>query len=120
MNRPTTDVEFVTERHREICGAAVALVEKKGADYNRQEQNEGDTLANMRIAKKIGLADSYCQSTMIRLFDKMMRLKSLTKDPTSKPEIKESVRDTIIDAINYLVYLDIFYEEESTNLDNKQ
>lgn len=110
-----TTVEFVIQRHQQICKEACDLIEIKGNDYNRQEQTFGskDTLANMRIAKHIGLADSYCQSTMIRLFDKMMRLKSLTTNPSANPAVKsESVRDTIIDCINYLVYLSIFYDEE--------
>ena len=114
----TTNVKFVTDRHIELCNSARSLIAKKGMDYNRQEQqqknNNGDTLANMRLAKDIGLADSYCQSTMIRLFDKMMRLKSLTKNPAElNIAVKdENVHDTIRDAINYLVYLDIFYDEE--------
>ena len=113
---PITNVQYVLKRHEELCKSARDLVEKKGKDYNRQEQSEltGDTLANMRLAKDIGLADSYCQSTMIRLFDKMMRLKSLTKNPAElNIAVKdENVHDTIRDAINYLVYLDIFYDEE--------
>lgn len=116
MTTTTTNVKFVTDRHIEICNSARSLIEKKGRDYNRQEQQNnngnGDTLANMRIAKMIGLADSCCQSTLIRLFDKMMRLKSLTMSKEPAAIKTESVHDTIVDAINYLVYLDIFYEEE--------
>lgn len=112
-----TTVSYVTLRHEQLCNQARSIVEIKGRDYNRQEQGEeieGDTLSNMRLAKHIGLAESNCQSVMIRLMDKMMRLKSLTKDPgnTDISISNESVKDTIKDAINYLVYLDIFYEEE--------
>jgi len=57
-----TTVKFVLKKHEEICKEARDLVEIKGKDYNRQEQQEsedgtGDTLANMRLAKNIGLAD---------------------------------------------------------------
>ena len=109
-----TTLEFVLQKHEFLCAAARSLVSKKGHDYNKQAQEKGDTLANMRLAKQIGLADSYCQSTMIRLFDKMMRLQSLTKNPSVEPQVNdESVTQTILDSINYLVYLYIFYEEES-------
>jgi hypothetical protein len=114
-NQLKTTLENVIMKHNSICLDARSIVAKKGHDYNKQSQeNGGDTLANMRLAKQIGLAESYCQSTMIRLFDKMMRLQSLTKNPTVGAEVTdESVRNTILDSINYLVYLHIFYEEES-------
>ena len=110
-----TTLENVIDKHIAICQEARDIVGKKGHDYNKQQQENGDTLGNMRLAKDIGLAESYCQSTMIRLFDKMMRLQSLTRSPTTTTaEVKdESVSQTIRDAINYLVYLQIFYEEES-------
>ena len=46
--------------------------------------------------------------------DKLMRLVSLTKDPSTISEVKdESVQDTIEDTINYLVYLYCKYEESN-------
>lgn len=113
MTTIETTLENVLDRHKAICTAARSIVSIKGHDYNKVNQDNGDTLANMRLAKQIGLAESCCQSTMIRLFDKMMRLQSLTKNPIIQPEVKdESVKNTILDSINYLVYLLIFYEEE--------
>jgi len=48
--------------------------------------------------------------------DKMMRLISLTRDPSVTASVKdESIRDTIRDLINYSSYLYIVYLEEKTN-----
>lgn len=114
MTTEKTTLDSVVKKHEFICKSAREIVAIKGHDYNKQAQENGDTLANMRLAKNIGLAESYCQSTMIRLFDKMMRLQSLTKNPSLQPQVKdESVKNTILDSINYLVYLYIFYDEES-------
>lgn len=40
----------VMEEHKRLCGEALEIVETKGADYNRSQQKNGDTLFNMRHA----------------------------------------------------------------------
>lgn len=105
-------LEHVLAQHEALCADARALVSKKGADYNRQEQQNGDTLANMRVAANLGLVGNPCMSVLVRLLDKFMRLKSLCADPTADPAVKaESVRDTIVDIINYAIYIYVFYCE---------
>ena len=109
-----TSLKKVLKEHRRLCNNAYNMVEKKGADYNRKQQNDGDTLFNLTVAQRLGIVDTTCQSTLVRISDKMMRLVSLTSDPTVKPEItNEKVSDTIEDMINYLVYLSCKYKEES-------
>ena len=67
----------------------------------------------MTVAKQLGIVDSTTQSILVRISDKMMRLISLTSNPQENPEVKdESVKDTVVDMINYIVYLYIKYEEE--------
>ena len=89
-----------------------ALVQSKGADYNRRQQQGGDTLFNLRVAKLLGIVDSETQSVLVRLSDKLMRLSSLCRDPAAVPAVKdESVRDTIVDVFNYAAYLYVFYLE---------
>ena len=89
------------------------MVEKKGADYNRKQQKDGDTLYNLSVAKQLDIVDSVTKSILVRLSDKMMRLVSLTSDPKVNAEVKdEKVSDTIEDSINYLVYLNCKYQEE--------
>ena len=88
------------------------LVKKKGADYNRTQQLEGDTLFNLRVAKILGVVDTETKSVLVRIMDKLMRLISLTANPKINGAIQdETVLDTITDAINYLTFLYAFYNE---------
>jgi hypothetical protein len=70
-------------------------------------------LFNIKVAKNLGIVDTSTQSVLVRISDKMMRLVSLTKDPTVRASVtQEKIEDTIIDMINYLVYLDCLYSEQ--------
>lgn len=105
-------LEQVIKNHEDLCNEARAIIEKKGHDYNREQQQGGDTLFNMRVSYVLGVTDTLTQGVLVRLSDKFMRLNSLTKNPTITASVKdESVRDTIKDAINYLTYLYVFYQE---------
>ncbi len=102
----------VIKEHDKICQEARDLIAKKGHDYNREAQDTGDTLFNLRVAHLVGIVNNPCVGILVRLSDKFQRLNSLTKDPTVEPEVKgEAVRDTIRDIINYSIYLGIFYDE---------
>ena len=108
-----TTLDKVIDTHTDICASALNLVARKGRDYNRKQQNDGDTLFNMTVAKQLGIVDTTTQSILVRISDKMMRLISLTSNPKENPEIKtESVKDTVVDMVNYIVYLYCKYEEE--------
>ena len=92
---------------------SLALVEKKGADYNRDQQQTGDTLFNLRVAAILGIVPNPTSSVLVRLTDKLMRLISLTKDPQRSLAVKdESVLDTVRDVHNYVDYLALLYLEE--------
>ena len=105
-------LDEVIKVHRELCDEARAIIETKGHDYNRTQQNNGDTLFNLKVACLLGVVDSNTQSVLVRLSDKLMRLISLTKEPSVQAQVKdESVRDTIKDMINYATYLYVFYRE---------
>jgi hypothetical protein len=109
-------LEQVYKTQDELFKQARNIIEKKGHDYNRSQQEKGDTLFNMRVAKLLGIVDSDTQSVLVRLSDKFMRLNSLTKDPKVSVSVKdESVRDTIVDVMNYVTYLYLFYEEEKNS-----
>lgn len=109
-------LERVKELHKELTGDAFALIDKKGHDYNKDQQNNGDTLYNLRVAHLVGLVDSPQASVMVRICDKLMRMISL-RNPTTAAEVKdESVRDTVRDLINYAVYYYAFYDEQKEKL----
>lgn len=108
-----TKLEKVITTHKELCDNARKIIKLKGRDYNRKQQNNGDTLFNLTVAKQLGIVDTTTQSILVRISDKMMRLISLTSNPRETPAVKnESVRDTIEDTVNYMVYLYCKYEEE--------
>jgi hypothetical protein len=108
-----TTLDKVLTMHDKLCGNAKSIIEIKGRDYNRKQQNNGDTLFNLTVAKQLGIVDSVTQSILVRISDKLMRLVSLTSNPKEEPAVTtEKVQDTIEDSINYLVYLYCKYEEE--------
>jgi len=108
-----TTLKKVLKEHNRLCKNAYNMVEKKGADYNRKQQKDGDTLYNLSVAKQLDIVDTVTTSILVRISDKMMRLVSLTSDPKVNPEVKdEKISDTIEDTINYLVYLYCKYQEE--------
>lgn len=57
------------------------------------------------------------RGVFVRIWDKTNRLKTLIWDNTGKDEVNESVRDTLIDLINYAVYgimlIDRTWEKEN-------
>jgi len=109
-------LEHVLRIHSQICLEARSIIEKKGHDYNREQQLTGNTLFNLTVCCLLGVVKTVTQGILVRLSDKMMRLISLTKDPTVQAEVEEeSIRDTVKDMINYLVYLYIVYLEERTD-----
>lgn len=105
-------LEKVLEFRKKIYEESVSIIAKKGADYNKKQQAGGDTLFNMRVSTILGITDNPCQSVLVRLSDKFMRLNSLTANPKDNPQVKdESVEDTVKDIHNYLDYLLLFYQE---------
>ena len=112
-----TTLDDVKAQHVYLTAKALGLVEKKGADYNRKQQNDGDTLFNLTVAKQLGIVDTTCQSILVRISDKMMRLVSLTSNPSVEPKVQdEKITDTIVDTINYLIYLSLMYSKERSLL----
>lgn len=98
-------LDAVLALHERLCEEARELVAKKGADYNRSQQANGDTLANLKAAYQLGLVESPAQGVIIRLLDKVMRLASLCKPGEKPANTEESIEDTVKDIINYSNYI---------------
>lgn len=112
-----TTLEKVQSEHKRLCKKAFDLVAKKGHDYNREQQFNGDTLFNLVAPTHDGITDTVTQPILVRLSDKWHRLISLAKDPSVNAQVKdESVEDTIVDMINYLIYLDVKFKEAKNNI----
>lgn len=75
------------KRAQEIADDIVVLLTKKNNDY-------GNSFS--RQFQEYGMA-----SSLIRLDDKLSRLKSLTVDGNEQQVTDESVRDTITDIVGY-------------------
>ena len=84
------------EKHKKICESLNALYEAKNADY-------GDSFG--KSYKEYGLTMS-----LIKLEDKLNRLKSLNKSKSAK--VEESIEDTLADLANYAIMTLIELEEE--------
>ena len=103
-------LEHVLLIHDRICSEARAVVETKGHDYNRLQQKTGETLFNLKVPKLLGIVDTNTQPILSLMSNKLMRLTSLTRDPSVTPSVKnETIRDTIEHLINYNIYLYIVY-----------
>lgn len=104
-------VDEVKAFRTQMFDSSMALIDKKGADYNRDQQNSGDTLFNLRVAEILGIVPSTEEGILVRLSDKFMRLISLTK-PGREAQVKdESVLDTIRDIHNYADYLGLIWQK---------
>jgi hypothetical protein len=114
-----TTLKKVHDEHISLCKKAFDIVEQKGHDYNRTQQNNGDTLFNLVAPTHDGITDTMTQPILVRISDKWHRLISLANDPNVNPQISgEKVEDTIVDMINYLIYLKVKYDEERIKTDN--
>jgi hypothetical protein len=92
--------------------ASMALIEKKGHDYNRTQQEGGDTLFNLRVCEILGVVDTAERGILTRLTDKLMRLISLTAERGVDSKVTdESVFATIEDVHNYVDYLGIIWDK---------
>lgn len=91
--------ERLFELHRQLCDEGYTLMQKKNADYGSQS----DPFASFRMFGELGI--------LVRLGDKLSRLKSFT-EKGFMAVVTESVKDTIIDIINYAVLLYAFLEEQ--------
>lgn len=76
------------ENHKKICDSLNELYEKKNQDY-------GDSFG--KSYKEYGLTMS-----LIRLEDKLNRLKSLNKNGNAQVK-DESIQDTLMDLANYAI-----------------
>ena len=85
--------------HRDLSAASLELMQKKNHDY----ASEDDPYRNFRTFGELGI--------LVRLSDKLARLRSWTENQ-KLAVADESVRDTVLDAINYLVLFEAYRGEK--------
>jgi hypothetical protein len=102
-------LDQVKQFRQEMYQKSASLIDRKGADYNRDQQQAGDTLFNLTVAEVLGIVPSAEEGILVRLSDKFMRLISLTKPGRDAAVSDESVLDTIADVHNYVDYLGLIW-----------
>lgn len=106
-----TTIAEVKAFRQALFDKSMALIDRKGADYNRDQQEAGDTLFNLRVCEVLGVVPSTEEGILVRLSDKFMRLISLTKPGREAAVKDESVLDTIADIHNYVDYLGLIWQQ---------
>lgn len=86
-----------------------SLISKKGHDYNREEQQGGNTLRNLFVCEDLKIVDRAERGILTRLSDKWMRMISLSVVDVDPKVEDESLIVTIADIHNYIDYLAIIY-----------
>lgn len=105
----------VKQFRQRMFDESMALVEKKGHDYNRAQQAGGDTLFNLRVCELLGIVPTVEAGILVRLSDKFMRLISLTAPGVEAAVKDESVLDTVRDIHNYVDYLALEWQKRRNN-----
>ena len=95
----STAREALYTLHRDLSAASLELMQKKNHDY----ASEDDPYRNFRTFGELGI--------LVRLSDKLARLRSWTENQ-KLAVADESVRDTVLDAINYLVLFEAYRGEK--------
>lgn len=101
--------EDVIRIHHDLCANAQSLMRRKQADYTN---GTDDPFRNFALGPSMGVG-TVPSGIFIRFLDKVSRLATFIH--RGKFEVDESVQDTIVDAINYLVLLkaSVILEETS-------
>lgn len=93
--------------HTEVCEQARALSMSKNTDYSAPGRRPGDPyaiFANFMQAERYGLC-TVEQGILVRISDKISRMCSLIHPEHLRAVLNESLRDAVMDTINYLILM---------------
>ena len=100
--------EQLFEVHAKTFESALAIIKKKNADYGASD----DALRNFRFVEQLGIPMEI--GIITRIADKLARIGKIIT--TGKQEVlDETVQDTIVDIINYLIILKAALQEKEAN-----
>ena len=95
---PAEPRENLYSLHRDLTEQALEIMKAKNADYSSAD----DPYRNFREFGQLGI--------LVRLSDKLARLRTFSE--RGELSVKdESVRDTVLDAINYLILFEGFRQK---------
>lgn len=98
MKEATDPRGALSNQHNSLCSSALSLMMKKNADY----ACDTDLFRNFRYFGSLGV--------LVRLSDKLARLRTFEERNTFSVT-DESLRDTVMDAINYLIIYYVMKQE---------
>ena len=102
-------IDQLLSTHDRLCVKGKEIMVQKNHDYTSGSK---DPYANFRASSALG--SSPAQGLLIRVMDKLQRLKSFDETGTLKVQ-NEGVEDACIDVINYMVLLRGIFEERERN-----
>ena len=109
---PETSFAF----HNYLCGTALELMERKNSDYtNSAEDPEPNCFANFTRCEDMGICTTE-QGFLVRMTDKLSRLSTFVTSGELKVK-DESVKDTVLDLINYSVLFLAYLQQEGQYTD---
>lgn len=98
-------MEYNVAEHMRICSELNDLYKKKNQDY-------GDSFHLSYLEEGMAMP-------RIRLTDKLLRFKTLTKSASNQQVKDESIRDTLIDLANYAIMTVMEIDRMDSPQDNK-
>ena len=93
-------IDNLLNLHTQLCDEALKLMQAKNHDYT---SGSADPFANFRASEAIGVSPKL--ALLVRILDKLKRMQTFAEQGQLKVK-DESVRDAVIDVINYSV---LFY-----------
>lgn len=98
----------------QILQSCIDTYRRKASDYNHPTKHDSDPLSNFKVAAELAVPPYL--GALVRLSDKWERIKTLVFKKIKKgegPAVKdESIKDTLLDMINYSAIVLALIEEE--------
>ena len=111
-----TPPETLFKFHQQLCTTALGLMKRKNADYtNSAHDTHPNCFANFTRCEDMGICTTE-QGFLVRMTDKLSRLSTFAVSGDLKVK-DESVKDTILDLINYSVLFIAYLNQENKYTD---
>jgi len=108
------DIKQLKEIHKKTTEKCLEIMLKKNSDYTGGKKST-DVFANFRSSEYLGIHPVI--GIMMRVMDKIQRIKSFTADGELKVD-NESVYDACEDVVNYMILAKAIFVEESNKNEN--
>ena len=108
------NIEELEQLHIQTSKKCLDIMLKKNSDYTGGKKST-DVFANFRSSRYLGIHPVI--GIMMRVMDKIQRIKSFTADGELKVD-NESVDDACEDVVNYMILAKAIFKEEREKNEN--